>query len=64
MLSSTRKGEQTVSAEMVVSIAKEQGIYLAFQFWYDCGRHSQEEITEFLELLKNTKGAINKGILN
>lgn len=61
MINSTRKGEQARTAEMFVDIAETQGVYFAFVLWYDSGRRTREEICEFMDLLKDTRGAIKKG---
>lgn len=55
----TFEGELYRTAEMLVKIAEEQGIYFAIAFVYDSG-YTQEDIKKLLPILQNTRGAIKK----
>lgn len=54
----TKKGELARSAELVVEVAREQGVFLAIAFLYDIG-YTRDDIGELLPILQQEKGAIN-----
>ena len=54
----TRKGELARSAELVVELAKEQGVFFAIAFLFDIG-YTRADIAELLPYLQREKGAIN-----
>lgn len=54
----TRKGELARSAEVVVEVAREQGVYFAIAFLFDIG-YTRADIAELLPYLEREKGAIN-----
>lgn len=54
----TREGELARSAELVVKLAKKQGVFLAIAFLYDIG-YTRDDIAELLPILQQEKGAIN-----
>lgn len=53
----TFKGELHRSAELLVEIAEEQGVYSAIAFLCDAG-YDQETIQILLPILQKTRGAI------
>ena len=54
----TRKRELARSAELVVELAREQGVFFAIAFLFDIG-YTRADIAELLPILQQEKGAIN-----
>lgn len=60
MMGPTRKGEMYRTAEMLVNISKEQGIYFAIALLHD-SQYDYDRIKELLPILKDTYGSIKEG---
>ena len=56
MMDSTLKGELHRTAEMLVSVAKEQGVFFAIALLYD-SEYDRERIKALLPILQSTRGA-------
>ena len=54
----TRARELARSAEVVVEVAREQGVFFAIAFLFDIG-YTRADIAELLPYLQEEKGAIN-----
>ena len=54
----TREGELARAAEVVVKLAKKQGVFFAIAFLFDIG-YTRADIAELLPILRQEKGAIN-----
>ena len=54
----TREGELARAAEVVVKLAKKQGVFFAIAFLFDIG-YTRADIAELLPILQREKGAIN-----
>lgn len=55
---STKKVELKRSAEMLVDISENQGVYFAVAFIHDSQYHNAEDLKELMGHLQNTNGAI------
>lgn len=53
----TFKGELHRSAELLVDVANNQGVYYAIAFVHDIG-YTHEQVRQLLDILKSKRGAI------
>ena len=55
----TFKGELHRTADLLIDIAEEKGVFYVVAFLYDVG-YTREDIKELLPILQNKKGSIKK----
>lgn len=56
MMGATKQGEYCRTAEMLVSVSEQQGIYFAIALLYDM-QYSREDIGKLLPILQDTRGS-------